>query len=56
MKALAAIDDEYNWAFVNKEDSQIYWNKIFTSWFAQAVIIGVLILGVLVMVRRKDVV
>jgi ABC-type multidrug transport system ATPase subunit len=56
VKALAAIDDEYNWAFINKEDSQAYWSKVITSWAAQGVIIGVLILGVLWMVRRKDVV
>jgi ABC-type multidrug transport system ATPase subunit/predicted component of type VI protein secretion system len=56
VKALAAIDEEYNWAFVNKDDTQAYWSKIVTSWLAQGIIIAILILGVLWMVRRKDVV
>ena len=56
VKALTAIDEEYYWAFVNKEDTQAYWSKIVTSWVAQGVIIGILILGVLWMVKRKDVV
>jgi ABC-type multidrug transport system ATPase subunit len=56
VKTLAKIDEEYSWAFVNKEDTQAYQTKIITSWIAQGLISGVLILGVLWMVKRKDVV
>jgi ABC-type multidrug transport system ATPase subunit/predicted component of type VI protein secretion system len=54
--ALVAIDEEYGWTFVDKGDSQAFWIKILTSWVAQLVISGILILGVLWMVKRKDVV
>jgi hypothetical protein len=56
VKTLAAIDEEYGWAFIDKSDTQAYWTKIITSWVAQTAITGVLILGVIWMVKRKDVV
>ena len=56
VKALEAINDEYGWTFVDKSDSQAFWSKIITSWAAQGIISGVLILGVLWMVKRKDVI
>ena len=55
VKTLGAINDEYGWTFVDKSDSQAFWSKIITSWTAQGIITGVLILGVLWMVKRKDV-
>ena len=39
---------------MDKNDSQAFWSKILTTWIAQVVIIVVLLLGVLLMVKRKD--
>jgi ABC-type multidrug transport system ATPase subunit/pSer/pThr/pTyr-binding forkhead associated (FHA) protein len=47
---------DYYWTFVDKNDPQAFWTKIITTWAAQCIIISVLILGVLLMVKRKDVV
>jgi ABC-type multidrug transport system ATPase subunit/pSer/pThr/pTyr-binding forkhead associated (FHA) protein len=47
---------DYAWTFVDKNDPQAFWTKILTTWFAQGIIDGVLILAVLLMVKRKDVI
>ena len=48
--------DDYGWTFVDKDDSGAYLGKITTTWIAQVVIINVFIVGVLIMVKRKDVI
>ncbi|HEY46150.1 MAG TPA: FHA domain-containing protein [Anaerolineae bacterium] len=51
---IGTIYEDYGWTFVDKNDSQAFWSKILTTWIAQGVIIAVLLLGVLLMVKRKD--
>ena len=51
---ISVIYEDYGWTFVDKNDSQAFWSKILTTWIAQVVIIVVLLLGVLLMVKRKD--
>jgi hypothetical protein len=51
---IGTIHEDYGWTFVDKNDSQAFWSKILTTWIAQVVIIVVLLLGVLLMVKRKD--
>jgi hypothetical protein len=47
---------EYEWTFVDKNDSQAFWTKILISWGAQTLIIIVLLVAIILMVKRKDVV
>jgi ABC-type multidrug transport system ATPase subunit/pSer/pThr/pTyr-binding forkhead associated (FHA) protein len=47
---------DYEWTFVNKEDTGAFWTKILTTWVAQGIINAILIVAVLLMVKRKDVV
>lgn len=51
---IGTIYEDYGWTFVDKNDTQAFWSKILTTWTAQVVIIVVLLLGVLLMVKRKD--
>jgi energy-coupling factor transporter ATP-binding protein EcfA2 len=51
---IGTIYEDYGWTFVDKNDTQAFWSKILTTWIAQVVIIVVLLLGVLLMVKRKD--
>jgi ABC-type multidrug transport system ATPase subunit len=46
--------DEYGWAFVNKDDPGEFWPRLFRTWIASSIIIGVLLVGVIIMVKRKD--
>jgi energy-coupling factor transporter ATP-binding protein EcfA2 len=48
--------DDYGWTFVDKDDSGAYLNKLTTTWVAQIIILNVLIVGVLILVKRKDVI
>jgi ABC-type multidrug transport system ATPase subunit len=46
---------DFGWTFVNKEDSSAYWRTLTTTWLAQSIIIGVLLLAILVIQKRKDI-
>ncbi|NIS80716.1 MAG: FHA domain-containing protein [Anaerolineales bacterium] len=48
--------EEVAWTFVDKNDTATFLSKIFNAWLAQALIIMILLLGVLYMVKRKDVI
>ena len=52
---LSEYNNLFGWAFVNKEDSGAYLGKMITTWSAQVVIMGVLIVLTLILVKRKDV-
>jgi hypothetical protein len=45
---------DFGWTFVNKDDNSIYWGTLTRTWLAQAIIIGVLFAGILVLQKRKD--
>jgi septal ring factor EnvC (AmiA/AmiB activator) len=45
----------FAWTFVNKDDSSSYWGTLIRTWLAQAIIIGVLFAGILVLQKRKDI-
>lgn len=47
---------DYEWTFVNKDDPEAFWSKLITAWGAKSIIIGVLIIAILIVVKRKDVV
>jgi ABC-type multidrug transport system ATPase subunit/pSer/pThr/pTyr-binding forkhead associated (FHA) protein len=49
------ITEEFGWAWVNKEDPNIFWSWLIKAWFAQGVIIMILIGVILFMIKRKDV-
>ncbi len=46
----------FDWAFINKEDRSQYWFRLGVAWSAQVVIIGILFFGILLMMKRKDVI
>lgn len=53
---LNQVREEYGWTFVNKEDSTAYWMKIGKAWLAEGVIIGLLLVGILFLQKRKDII
>ncbi|MBN1451247.1 MAG: FHA domain-containing protein [Anaerolineales bacterium] len=45
----------FDWIFVNKEDSQAYWAKIVKTWSVQSGIILTLFVAILFLQKRKDI-
>ncbi len=52
---IESISEEFGWAFVNKEDPNIFYPWIITTWVSQMVIIGIFIVLSFVLIKRKDV-
>jgi ABC-type multidrug transport system ATPase subunit len=56
--AEAVVDQFYSnfdWIFVNKEDSKAYWAKITKTWVVQSGIILILFVAILFLQKRKDI-
>lgn len=53
---LGQVREDYGWTFVNKEDTPAYWLKIGKAWMAEVVIITLLLAGILVLQKRKDII
>jgi len=47
--------ENFNWIFVNKEDSGAYWGKIIKTWMIQSGIILILFVAILFLQKRKDI-
>jgi hypothetical protein len=52
---IESITEEFGWAWVNKEDPDIFWAWLFRAWIAQLLIVTIFIGLILVMIKRKDV-
>jgi len=46
---------DFGWTFVDKENESAYWGTLTSTWLAQSIIIGVLLLAILVIQKRKDI-
>jgi ABC-type multidrug transport system ATPase subunit/pSer/pThr/pTyr-binding forkhead associated (FHA) protein len=46
---------DFGWTFVDKQDTGAYWGTLGTTWIAQAAIIGLLFVAILILQKRKDV-
>ena len=46
---------DFGWTFVNKDNETVYWRTISGTWVAQAIIIAVLFVAILLVQKRKDV-
>ncbi len=51
---IESLKGEFGWAWVNKEDSGIFWSWMLTAWSAQMIIIVIYIGVILILVKRKD--
>jgi ABC-type multidrug transport system ATPase subunit len=51
---IKSMNKEFGWAFVNKNDPDIYWPWLVTTWVSQMVLIGVYFLLILILIKRKD--
>ena len=51
---IKSIKEEFGWAFVNKNDPEIYYPWLVKTWVAQTVLIGVYFLLILILIKRKD--
>ena len=47
--------EDYAWTFVNREDPTQYWPFLLTAWVGQGKIIGVLLVAILIVQKRRDV-
>jgi ABC-type multidrug transport system ATPase subunit/pSer/pThr/pTyr-binding forkhead associated (FHA) protein len=45
----------FDWIFVNKEDTEAYWAKLISTWLVQATIILILFVAILFLQKRKDI-
>jgi hypothetical protein len=52
---IESINEEFGWAWVDKDDPDIFWPWLFRAWLAQTIIILSFIGLTLVMIKRKDV-
>ncbi len=52
---ISSLREEFGWAWVNKEDPEIYRRWLLTVWSALGAIIFVYFLIILVLIKRKDV-
>jgi hypothetical protein len=50
------IHRDMGWTFVNKRDTVAFFTKVISTWVAQAVIITLLFVGILIIQKRKDVI
>jgi hypothetical protein len=48
------FEEDFGFAFVNKDDEQAYWLKVGRAWGVQAGIIGLLFFAILFAIYRKD--
>jgi hypothetical protein len=46
---------DFGWLFVNREDPVSYWGTIALTWTAQSFIIGILLVAIVLLIKRKDV-
>jgi hypothetical protein len=51
---MQGVTDEFGWAWINKEDSKVFWPWLTRAWGAQLVLVGIYILGILLLIKRKD--
>jgi ABC-type multidrug transport system fused ATPase/permease subunit len=51
---IKAIHEDMGWAFVDKENQEIYWSKITRTWIAQIAIITTFFIAILILMKRKD--
>lgn len=47
---------DFGWTFIDKSNRPVFFSRIALTWVAQVIIIGVLLVGVFVAVKRKDVI
>jgi ABC-type multidrug transport system ATPase subunit/pSer/pThr/pTyr-binding forkhead associated (FHA) protein len=48
------VKKEFGWAFVNKDDPDVFWSWIANLWLAQTILIGVYFVLILFLIKRKD--
>jgi ABC-type multidrug transport system ATPase subunit/predicted component of type VI protein secretion system len=51
---IESVSREFGWAFVNKDDPDVFWPWLLRTWLAQGVLIGVYFVLILFLIRRKD--
>ena len=51
---IESVKKEFGWAFVNKDDPDVFWSWIATLWLAQLILIGVYFVLILFLIKRKD--
>jgi len=51
---IGSVREEFGWAFVNKGDPAIYRSWLIKVWGAQGVLVGIYILLILYLIKRKD--
>jgi ABC-type multidrug transport system ATPase subunit/pSer/pThr/pTyr-binding forkhead associated (FHA) protein len=47
---------DYGWTFVDKSDSRAFRERVVSAWIAEITISGILLLGILVLLKRRDIV
>ena len=52
---IGSVTKQYGWAWVNKDDPDIYFPWLFNTWFAQLKIVAVYYVIILFFIKRKDV-
>jgi ABC transport system ATP-binding/permease protein len=48
------ITEEFGWAWINKEDPAVFRAWLINAWGSQLAIVGAFIIGILILIKRKD--
>jgi hypothetical protein len=51
---IANVKKEFGWAFVNKHDPEVFWPWLINIWGSQGILIGVYLVLILFLIKRKD--
>jgi hypothetical protein len=52
--SIRVFNDDFRWSFADKEDDVAYYSTILSVWGAQVIIILVLLTGIAIMQKRRD--
>jgi ABC transport system ATP-binding/permease protein len=48
------ITEEFGWAWVNKEDPEVFQAWLFKAWGSQLMLVGAFVIVILILIKRKD--
>jgi ABC transport system ATP-binding/permease protein len=51
---IEGITEEFGWAWINKEDPQVFQAWLFKAWGSQLALVGIFVIFILILIKRKD--
>jgi ABC transport system ATP-binding/permease protein len=51
---IEGITEEFGWAWINKEDPQVFQAWLLKAWGSQLILVGIFVIFILILIKRKD--